>query len=641
VKLELLRPTLQGRIVVFFVVLLAVVQLVSFLSIRYAIEYSARETMRGELRVASHVFQRLLDQNRQQLVEATSVLAYDFGFREAIATRDRDTILSALRNHAARVGATGMAVVGLDGIVIADTLAPGATSTAYYWPDLLAKASSVGRAAAVRVLGNVAYQIVIVPVLAPLPIAWVSLTFIVDDESARRFERLSNSDVSFVQVTAEGPKLLASALPRLRRQALVENLAVILARGSDGLTVAMAGEDMEVLATPLEDPGDTRLYAILQRSVSDGLTASLALQAVLMVIAGLSLAVTLFGGIRIARRITQPISRLSVAAREIAAGNYDVRVGNVGSDEIGELAASFDSMAKGLAERDGMRDALGKVASQEVVEQLLQGRIALGGEERIASVLFTDIRNFTTICETLTPQESLALLNEFLTAISEVVERRGGVVDKYLGDGVMAIFGAPVTRQDDAQRAIEAAMEIRAVIEDDLRPSLASRGLPHPEVGIGLNTSHVIAGNIGSPTRLNYTVLGDGVNLAARLEGLTKRYRVPIVVGIATRELARGIVFREIDKVRVKGKSLPVRIFEPLGREPEVPPEALERLDRWHGALESFRARDFAGARDVFESLAGYAGYERLCEVYLGYVRDLLAHPPEADWDASFTLYEK
>jgi adenylate cyclase len=360
-----------------------------------------------------------------------------------------------------------------------------------------------------------------------------------------------------------------------------------------------------------------------------------------MIIAALSLAVTLFGGIRIARRITLPISRLSEAAGRIAAGDYAVRVGDLGPDEIGELGASFDSMAKGLAERDGMRDALGKVASVEVVEQLLQGKIELGGEERLVTVIFTDIRNFTTICETLAPQQSLALLNEFLTAISEVVEGRGGVVDKYLGDGVMALFGAPVTRPDDAQRALEAALEIRARIEVGLRPSLAARGLPNPEVGIGLNTSHVIAGNIGSPTRLNYTVLGDGVNLASRFEGLTKRYRVPIVVGAATRELARGIVFRELDKVRVKGKTLPVRIFEPLGPESQVSAAAMAQLDRWHAAIEDFRARRFAEARAAFEGLEGEAGYSRLAEIYLGYLKDLAAAPPPPDWDASFTLYEK
>src|SRR6185295_4574230 len=124
------------------------------------------------------------------------------------------------------------------------------------------------------------------------------------------------------------------------------------------------------------------------------------------------------------------------------------------------------------------RDVLGKVASSEVVAQLMDSRIELGGAEVDATVIFTDIRNYTAICETLTPQQSLLMLNQFLTTISEVVEAHGGVVDKYLGDGVMAVFGAPVTRPDDTQRAVDAALEIRARV-DALGPVLAARGLPH------------------------------------------------------------------------------------------------------------------------------------------------------------------
>jgi adenylate cyclase len=254
--------------------------------------------------------------------------------------------------------------------------------------------------------------------------------------------------------------------------------------------------------------------------------------------------------------------------------------------------------------------------------------------------MFTDIRNYTALCETLTPQQSLLLLNEFLTAISEVIEAHGGVVDKYLGDGVMGIFGAPVTRHDDSQRALDCALEIRRRVEA-LGPALAARGLPHPDIGIGLNTSSVIAGNIGSPSRLNYTVLGDGVNLASRLEGLTKRYHVPIVVGSMTRETVTGIVWRELDKVRVRGKTVAERIYEPLGREGEVPAQELARLARWHEALAAFRERRFKQARAAFESLADERGYVRLTSLYLGYLRNLAADPPGEDWDAAFTLYDK
>jgi adenylate cyclase len=635
------RPRLQHRIVLFFVALLVIVQLASFYFIRYAIEQIAQVTLREELQVGARVFQRLLEQNSQQLVEATSVLTYDHGFREAVATRDRDTILSALNNHAARIKASGMAVVGLDGKVVADTLDEANAGGAYSYPDLVAKARRQGgRTSAIRLRGDTQYQVVVVPVLAPLPIAWVAMSFVIDDKAALDLQRLTLSDVTFVHADSDMAVILATTLPEKKRAALVVASPHILAVAREGAVMPIGGEDYVVLATPLEDAGGLRLFAILQRSVAEGVAPYLTLQVVLLVLALISVMVTLAGGIRIARRITRPVEELAAAAREVARGNYEVATVRGGPDEIGELARDFDSMVQGLAERDAMRDALGKVASSEVVQQLLRGQIELGGEERDVSVMFADIRNFTPLCEELSPQQSLLLLNEFLTAMSEVVERHGGVVDKYLGDGAMAIFGAPVTRPDDTQRALDCALAIRERIEG-LAPRLESRGLPHPDIGIGLNTTVAIAGNIGSPTRLNYTVLGDGVNLASRLEGLTKRYHVPIVVGELTKERARGIVFRELDKVRVKGKRIPERIFEPLGRTEDISPMQLQLLARWHEALEDFRARRWVQALAAIDALADERHYVRLCAIYQGYLRELAAHPPGHDWDAAFTLYDK
>jgi adenylate cyclase len=634
------KPRLQDRIVIFFVVLLAAVQLASFYFIRYTVEQTAQNSLREEMRVGARVFRRLLDQNSQQLVEATSVLTYDFGFREAVASRDRDTILSALRNHAARIKASGMAVIGLDGVIVADTLSPESAGKPYPHQDLAARAAELGRTSGVRVVQGKPYQMVVVPVLAPLPIAWVSMSFVMDDNTARDLQRLSSSDVTFVRLADGRAELLATTLPATRRDLILPQAARIIAMGRDGMKVSLGTEEYEVLATPLEEAANPKLFAILDRSVAEGLGIYVGLQAVLLFLASFSVAVTLFGGIRIAKRITRPLSQLADVAREIARGNYDVEVRSTSDDEIGDLGRAFESMVKGLVERDTMRDALGKVASSEVVMQLLQGQIELGGEEREVTVLFTDIRNFTALCETLSPQQSLQLLNQFLTAISEVVEQHEGVVDKYMGDGVMAIFGAPVTRADDAQRALNCALEVRRRV-GALGPALAQRGLPHPEIGIGVNTCSVIAGNIGSPTRLNYTVLGDGVNLASRLEGLTKRYLVPIVAGSLTRDTVNSIVWRELDKVRVRGKMLAERIYEPLGREGEVAPGDLILLVRWHDALLDFRERRWNRAKAAFELMGNERGYSRLASIYLGYVRNLLANPPGDDWDASFTLYDK
>src|SRR5688572_20992106 len=526
---------LQNRIVVFFVALLMAVQLVSYVLIRYAIEQTAQNTLREELRVGARTFQRLLQQNSQRLVESTVVLTSDFGFRAAVASNDRNTILSVLNNHSARINATGVALLGLDGIIVADTLNRANEGKPFPAPRLVELAASVGRASGMRVVDGRPFQSVIVPVLAPEPIAWVSMDFVVDDVTARDLKNLSSADVSFVLIGDGGVEVLATTLPKTRRGDLAPQANAIVAQGQAGARVSMGGEDYEAIATILEGGSGRGIYTILQRSVAEGLMPYRALEAALLVIAGLSLALTLVGSVRIARRITQPVSQLAEAVREVEQGNYDVRVGATSRDEIGDLAHAFDGMARGLAERDRMRDVLGKVASSEVVAQLMENRIELGGAEVEATVMFTDMRNFTGIAESLSPQQSLQLLNRVLTVVSEVIESHGGIVDKYLGDGAMGVFGAPVRREDDAQRAVVAALEIRDRVHG-LGPELAERGLPAAQIGVGLNTASMVAGNIGSPSRLNYTVLGDGVNLASRLEGLTNRYHVPIVVGSRTRD---------------------------------------------------------------------------------------------------------
>jgi adenylate cyclase len=636
--------SLESRIVLFFVALLILVQLAVFISIRAAIERVAREKVQEELQVGQRVFKQLLDQNGQQLVEATSVLTYDFGFREAIATNDRDTILSALRNHASRIKADGMTLVGLDNVVVADTLDNANAGKPFAYPELVAEAQQLRRASSIRLINGKAYQIVVVPVLAPLPISWVSMAFVIDDGLARVLQRITGLDVSFVGLRkGDPPRTLATTLgPYLQNRLLTD--PAIYANRTASITKAAAGDEYELLTTELVNTGsggrDSAVYAVLQRAMSDLMAPYGQLQMVLLFLSAISLAITLFGALRIARRITMPVTELANAARLMTRGEYIHTIKPQSGDEIGELASAFNTMAKGMAERDTMRDILGKVASPAVAQQLMKQEIELGGEERVVTVLFADIRNFTALCESLSPTQSLTLLNRYLTEINTCIEQYEGVIDKYTGDGVMALFGAPVAKSDDAERAVRAGLAICERIRV-LGEQLAREKLPNPDIGIGINTARVIAGNIGSPTRLNYTVLGDGVNLAARLESLTKRYQVPIVVGEATFHQVKSMVYRELDKVKVRGKSVSVRIFQPLGREDEMNWGTLAELEHFHSALEAYRNMHWNEAVPLFATLQSVPEYRRLCELYLGYLRELKANPPSGDWDGSFTLYEK
>ncbi len=647
-KLRFPRATsLEGRIVGFFVVLLMAVQVAGLFAIRYGIERNARGILREELDVGARVFRRLLEQNSQQLVEAAAVLTYDYGFREAVSVQDRETILSVLGNHSARIKASGMALVNLQNMLVADTMQPEAQGVPFAFPELIGSAGERRRASALRLVNGTIYQIVVVPVLAPLPIAWVAMYFVIDNTAANDLKRITGLDVSFAgrrtsASDAAGRDMLATTLGAELSGALQQDLDALLGQPGTRGTRRLGGEEFEVLATMIESYGDRQVFAVLQRSLREGLKPYDGLQLALLVLAAAGLAITLLGSVRIARRITRPVRELADAARRIEDGAYqEVLVRRTDSgDEIGSLTSAFNAMSRGLAERDRMRDVLGKVASPEVAARLLAERIELGGEERLVSVLFADIRNFTAISERLTPHQGLDLLNRYLGCLNSVIEKHGGIVDKYTGDGVMALFGAPIAREDDAARALAAALEMIDRIVA-LGRELAAAGLPHPEIGIGVNTANVIAGNVGTPSRFNYTVLGDGVNLAARLEALTKRYRVPLVVGQETRERAPDFAYRELDKVRVRGKLVAVTIYQPLGRAADLTPAQREALARFHDAVARFRRREWAEARRDFEALATLPDYAHLADLYLGYLRQFAAEPPDAGWDGAFTLYEK
>jgi adenylate cyclase len=234
-------------------------------------------------------------------------------------------------------------------------------------------------------------------------------------------------------------------------------------------------------------------------------------------------------------------------------------------------------MTAGLAERDRVRDLLGKVVSPEIATQLLRSDLLLGGEEREVTILFCDLRDFTGMSEKMNPTDLLALLNRYLDRMSAIIERHGGVIDKYIGDAIMALWGAPITDPGSAGKAIAAAREMAQALAVFNR-ELAAEGRPALVFGIGINTARVVAGNMGSKTRLNYTVIGDGVNLAARLESLTKdpAYDTPIIISEATlRALPNPPPARELGEVRVKGKAGAVKIYALAAKGESTPPYAV------------------------------------------------------------------
>ncbi|CAA7617205.1 Adenylate cyclase [Candidatus Terasakiella magnetica] len=267
-------------------------------------------------------------------------------------------------------------------------------------------------------------------------------------------------------------------------------------------------------------------------------------------------------------------------------------------------------------------------------------QVTVGGESREMTVLFSDVRGFTTISEGLAPQELTVLMNAFLSPMTHVIHDYRGTIDKYMGDAIMAFWGAPLHDDDHAKHAILAALQMVQTM-DDLREEFIGRGWKPIKVGIGLNTGTMNVGNMGSDFRMAYTVLGDAVNLGSRVESLTKQYGVNLMITEFTQAQVPGLISREIDLVRVKGKNEPVRLFEPLGFEGDADAETLARLSRHQAALALFRQQKWDEAESTFGQLAKEEPGRMIYKVYLDRITHFREEPPGADWDGVYTHKEK
>jgi adenylate cyclase len=285
--------------------------------------------------------------------------------------------------------------------------------------------------------------------------------------------------------------------------------------------------------------------------------------------------------------------------------------------------------------------------AKPVVEQMLRrpGDVQLGGERREITVLFSDIRGFTNLSEKRQPQEVMTLLNEYFTPMTQSVLDAGGTLDKFMGDAVMALFGAPLDQPDHAHWACRAALAMRRDLVR-LNAGWQARGTLGPGqkigIGIGLNSGPVAVGNVGSNQVFGYTAIGDNVNLGSRLEGLNKKYGTEAIVSEATAQAARSVfLFRELDCVRVKGKKEPVAIFELVGEIAQATDRDRQRAERSAEGLAAYRARDFAAAEAVFAALVEQDVEDHAAALLLVRCRRLQAEPPGPEWDGVDTLTEK
>ncbi len=454
----------------------------------------------------------------------------------------------------------------------------------------------------------------------------------VDAQDLATLKRVAGLDLALV---AHG-HLIASTLPSSAETELVRNWSRLASGSAERAPLA---SDHWVRTTPIVAGAAPVAEFVLiasyaeERAFVRRMRTSLALVTVAILAASLAVTFT------IARGITGPLRALERAARRIGAGELSTEVRVASRDEIGALGSAFNEMARGLRERDRLRRTFERYVSKEVAAEILQHpeMVPVGGVARELTVGFVDIGGFTQLAERLGPQILVARLNEYFETVCAAVLARDGTVNEFVGDAIVAYWGAPMPQPDHAARACLAALACRDALER-LGAVWREAGLPDTHFRIGLHTGEMVVGEIGSEERRAYRAVGDAMNLAARLESANKAYGTRILISEATRAQAGdAILAREVDVVRVVGRAQPVRLYEPLAPAGKTSAELRAFAARWAEATALYRKAAFADAARAFAALAPDA----TAAVLRARAEVFAAAPPLAGWDGVHALDAK
>jgi len=281
-----------------------------------------------------------------------------------------------------------------------------------------------------------------------------------------------------------------------------------------------------------------------------------------------------------------------------------------------------------------LSNIFGQYIPKELVDEMSNSdeEFTLKGESREMTVFFSDVRGFTTISESLEAAELCDLINAILTPVTRIIHENKGTIDKYIGDAIMAFWGAPIEDADHPNHAVGAALAMQAKLEE-LKETYRQRNWPNIAVGLGLSTGDMTVGDMGSNVRRAYTVMGDAVNLGSRLEGITRQYGVGIIVSEVTKSETTGISYRDIDRVRVKGKDVPITIYQPMGYENSLSSSEKEQIAQWNEFIQLYRDQDWDRAQASLNHLIKGEPNCFLYEVYAERITAMRANSPGPDWD--------
>lgn len=357
---------------------------------------------------------------------------------------------------------------------------------------------------------------------------------------------------------------------------------------------------------------------------------------IVMIASGILILLAMFLGYIFSRRLARPLSELSHEMDKIQKFDLESEKTIVSSiTDVQNMVVSFYKMRQGLR-------SFGKFVPADIVRQLIaqDGDAHLGGEKREMTIHFSDIEGFTTVSESLKPEALVELLAEYLGEMSRIIAEEKGTVDKYIGDAVMAFWGAPQPVPNHAIHAAQAALKCQTRLFE-LEKKWQAEGKPVFRCRIGLNTGEIIVGNMGSAERLNYTVIGDAVNLASRLEGINKYYGTRIILGETTQRLVKDqFVTRLLDFVAVKGKNEAIRIYELVGEKGKVEPQILEFIERFEAAIEAYRNKNWDKAENELNTSLTLKDDEA-AHLFLKRIAEYRINPPDSSWSGEYVMTTK
>ena len=516
VRLPSLRSfrSFRGQLVVVFVGLFAVILATCFLVVAAAVRASARSEINEELRLAGTLFVRQLEARSQQLLTATRLLSGDFALKTAAATADQATTRSVLENHRQRIEADVLLLLTPEGNIAADTRGPGRLDATFPLPRLLEEAEQSGEASRIAAMDGGLYRLAVVPLLAPVPIAWLAAGFSIDDRTAADLRRVTGLHISFFRRREPGFVVQASTLDGADRDELERGLAGIRREG----VIELAGQPHVIRVERIGDD----VVVVLQRPLAEALAASTGLFRTLFAVGGAGLILALLGAIVVARRMSRPVLALVGAAQHVAAGDFTTAVSVQRRDELGELGTTFNTMLAGLRDRERVRaeleraERLKRFFSPQLAELLSAGdESMLASHRREITVLFCDLHGFTAFAEKADPEDVMRLLRDYHATVGALISRYEGTLERFTGDGLMVFFNDPVPCPDPATRAVRMAIAMRDAVQrllDEWRRRGHTLGF-----GTGVDMGYATVGRIGFEGRFDYAAIGTVTNLSARL----------------------------------------------------------------------------------------------------------------------------